>query len=153
MQTHPARRIRREASRQRHRSAKPPKTKYKASEKHVACPRAGGQDERVEAAQKHGPWCRGMAFGGNICHFKTGTIWLDQKLLPKQSSSSAYEQASTGHKTKQSLLGKKVHFDISAVKCLGRGREMLAWAGRFGSPLKGHLKEPPLFDQLNAWSP
>lgn len=35
---------------------KPPQTKYKASEKHVACLRTDEQDKGVEAVQRRGPW-------------------------------------------------------------------------------------------------
>jgi len=48
MQTHPAQRIRRETSRQRHRSTKPPKTKYQASERHSTRPSIDEQDQGVE---------------------------------------------------------------------------------------------------------
>ena len=69
----------------------------------------------------------------------------------KQSSSSAYEQAIAGHKTKQSLPEKST-FQYFCCKTSREKQKDTELGREVGVVLRGHLKEPPLCYQLDAWS-
>lgn len=113
--------------------------------------RARAQTSRTKAWK----WCRDTVLGRKHLPFQNryrAAIWFDQKLLPSRAPAQHMNRPSRDTKQNKAFW-KKVHFNIPPVKCLGRGRKTLSWAGWFGLFHPGHLKEPPLSYQLDARSP
>lgn len=116
--------------------------------------KACGVPEHRRAGQRSGSGAETWSLVGTFAVSKQvpRCNMVRPKDAAKQSSSSAYEQAITGHKTKQSLLEKSTFRYFCCKVSRERQKDTeLGWEVWVVPP--GHLKEPPLFYQLDAWSP